>query len=335
MITNPIISFCIPTFNRVDWCCEALLSILNQNPTEEVEICVSINFSDSSYSSLINLVNSSNYANIIKLFEHKNEISLDENHHFVVNMANGTFVYLLGDDDILLPGSIYDLISLIKKSNPDLVVLNGNKINKDSKVIGQHFFLDSKEYLDAKDAFNDLRDKCTFGAVLTRKVFFKDNLFRTFYGTKHAYGIFWLSLFEKEVLFDCVKVIVPNFKCVSLRFAEKSYNSLEVNYKSIPLWFDLFAKFLPNKSYAAVVSEYRSFNMNITASIFFLENELKKGYNLKIIKEINEPLYFKLRYRIMMAYVLNGLRTSLLFPIFRSIIQSIKSLFYKKINLTP
>lgn len=330
MITNPIISFCIPTFNRVGWCCEALLSILNQNPPEEVEICVSINFGDSSYSSLINLVNSSNYANKIKLFEHKKEISLDENHHFVVNMANGTFVYLLGDDDILLPGSIYDLISLVNSANPDLVVLNGNKINKDAKVIGQHFFLNSKEYLDAKDAFNDLRDKCTFGAVLTRKVFFNDNLFHAFYGTKHAYGIFWLSIFEKEVLFDCVKVIVPNFKCVSLRFSEKSYNSLEVNYKNIPLWFDLFAKFLPNKSYAAVVSEFRTYNMNKTSSFFFLENQLRNGYDLKIIKAINEPLYFKLRYRIMMAYVLNRLRASFLFPIFRSIIHSIKSLFLHK-----
>jgi len=245
-------------------------------------------------------------------------------------MANGTFVYLLGDDDILLPGSINDLMSLIKKANPDLVVLNGNKINKDSKVIGQHFFLDSKEYRDAKDAFNDLRDKCTFGAVLTRKVFFKDDLFRAFYGTKHAYGIFWLSLFEKEVLFDCVKVIVPDFKCVSLRFAEKSYNSLEVNYKNIPLWFDLFAKFLPNNSYAPVVTEYRIFNMNLTSSIFYLENELKKGSDLKIIKAINEPLYYKLRYRIVMAYVLNGLRASFLYPIFRSMIQIIKILVLPK-----
>jgi len=106
------ISICIPTYNRASHLADCLNSIISCSlkSTLKFQVCVSDNHStDETYDVVRNAQSSLN------ILYHKNTRNLGRvrNYLNVVNMAEGEFIWLIGDDDLLMPYAIEALCKLI------------------------------------------------------------------------------------------------------------------------------------------------------------------------------------------------------------------------------
>lgn len=115
----PKLSICIPTYNRGNLLKKCLESIeISLKGHDWVEVCISDNASNDNTLSVIN--DFRERLPIIFLTNSKN-IGLSQNILHVISMANGDYIWLVGDDDYLLPNSL-DIINKIMhdKQNTDV-----------------------------------------------------------------------------------------------------------------------------------------------------------------------------------------------------------------------
>ena len=60
--------------------------------------------------------------------------SLDSNVNRAVELASGTYVWIFGDDDLVVPGVLKPLLTLLIKKQPDIVVLNSQSFQGDQII---------------------------------------------------------------------------------------------------------------------------------------------------------------------------------------------------------
>ncbi|MEK7618181.1 MAG: glycosyltransferase family 2 protein [Patescibacteria group bacterium] len=122
----PLLSICIPTFNRADCLKLCLLSIVSQFQDPEVPGSVEVVISDNNSSDNTFAVVEEFQKNYRFISYKKNDSNLgvDRNILQVVEMAHGQYVWLLGDDDALFPGAIKYLLSEIQKQKFKYCVVN-------------------------------------------------------------------------------------------------------------------------------------------------------------------------------------------------------------------
>ena len=112
------ISLCIPTFNRAKHLKNCLNSIISVSKTTKFnfQVCVSDNNSNDNTTQIVQEAKKQ-----IDIKYHKNSINLGIPRNFinVVNMAEGEFIWLVGDDDLVLDYSLIKLTNLIEQ-NPDV-----------------------------------------------------------------------------------------------------------------------------------------------------------------------------------------------------------------------
>lgn len=110
---RPIISICVPTFNRAA-CLENLLKNLAELRVahgDAVEICISNNHSSDNTSQVIE---SWCAKLVIKVITQSENIGASKNAFAVVKEATGKWVMILGDDDALIPSNFAKLMVLLK-----------------------------------------------------------------------------------------------------------------------------------------------------------------------------------------------------------------------------
>ena len=99
------LSICIPTYNRAQHLSNCLQSLISMRKPEgfQFEICISDNGSNDNTKEVVN-----NAKKEIRINYNRNESNLGIARNFlkVVSMAKGEFVWLIGDDDLLLPHSL-------------------------------------------------------------------------------------------------------------------------------------------------------------------------------------------------------------------------------------
>lgn len=108
----PVISICIPTYNRARLLSELLDSIIDQENVDDIEIVISDDASTEDKSSIENLY-SSRFKNY-KFISQKSNLGIDGNFLAVVAEATSPYIWLMGDDDRLEPGSIRRLLDAIE-----------------------------------------------------------------------------------------------------------------------------------------------------------------------------------------------------------------------------
>ncbi|MBT6226808.1 MAG: glycosyltransferase family 2 protein [Candidatus Scalindua sp.] len=106
------ISICIPTYNRAKFlknCINSIVSSISLSDFE-VQVCISDNCSTDQTEDVVRDAQS-----ILNIKYHKNSSNLGIPRNFinVVSMAEGDFIWLIGDDDLLMPNAIEALINLI------------------------------------------------------------------------------------------------------------------------------------------------------------------------------------------------------------------------------
>ena len=115
---KPTISLCIPTFNRAPLLREALERIGEQwaeDPQCSLELIVSDNASTDDTPQVLQEFAAKYTCFSLRVYRACTNQGPDANIYQAIKMAQGTFVYILSDDDILLPGALKKLFCLIHR----------------------------------------------------------------------------------------------------------------------------------------------------------------------------------------------------------------------------
>ena len=118
---TPRLSLCIPTYNRAALLTLALDAILPQIGPEEapqVEVLILDNASPDETPDVVAAAQRKWSHISLHCVRNAENLGPDGNFLKAIQMAHGTFVYLLSDDDILLPGAVKKLLEMIKQ-HPD------------------------------------------------------------------------------------------------------------------------------------------------------------------------------------------------------------------------
>ena len=115
---TPLLSLCVPTYNRAGLLDQALRAVLDQitpDMADLVEIVVLDNASPDGTPAVVTRVQADFPRLPLRALRHPQNIGPDANFYEAVKEAQGEYVYLLSDDDILLPGAVARLLSLIQE----------------------------------------------------------------------------------------------------------------------------------------------------------------------------------------------------------------------------
>lgn len=118
------ISICIPTYNRAKHLANCLQSIMlnTQSARADIQVCVSDNCSTDETECVVRRAQESL---AIKYQKNHSNLGRVRNYLNVVDMADGDFVWLVGDDDLLMPYALEKLSELINKhSDIDFFYIN-------------------------------------------------------------------------------------------------------------------------------------------------------------------------------------------------------------------
>lgn len=184
-MNKPLLSICIPTYNRAPYLKELLDSIVCQfNDPEiynQVEVIISDNASEDNTTEMVaeyqrkykNIRYSRNYENLGAV---KNGLILFE-------LQIGKYIWLIGDDDAVSSDSIKYLISKIEKNNYSAVLMNFDQGEYDNLKIKPYtnslHLKEDKEYADYRD-------------------FFKGEDFKNFHGINFLSALVYNSALLKE-----------------------------------------------------------------------------------------------------------------------------------------
>lgn len=112
----PLLSICIPTFNREVYLRECLKS-LKRSWVFDVEVVVSDNASTDGTLTVLE-----DYAHELPLRwqQQPTNLGFDRNCASVVSMARGRYCWLLGSDDCISIGALEQIMSLLRQHHPDI-----------------------------------------------------------------------------------------------------------------------------------------------------------------------------------------------------------------------
>lgn len=120
MKNNIKLTIAIPTYNRCNLLRQTLDSIIEQRG-EGVEIIVSDNASTDGTEEMMRKYREEHN---IRYFRNAENLGMDRNFLNCLQKAEGDYIHLLSDDDILLPGAIDKILFLIDTEQPDYINLN-------------------------------------------------------------------------------------------------------------------------------------------------------------------------------------------------------------------
>jgi len=131
------LSICIPTYNRGAFIGETLESIVSQ-ATDEVEIVVSDNAStDNTKEVICEFLRRFSRITYFKWAENQ---GADRNYLKVVELAQGNYCWLMGSDDVLVPGSVERILKEIE-SQHDIYLCNRTECDRSLQPLRNEFWL--------------------------------------------------------------------------------------------------------------------------------------------------------------------------------------------------
>ncbi len=106
---SPKISVCLPAYNRVEYAREAIKSVLSQT-YNDYELIIS---DDASTENIEGMVSSFNDKRL-KYFKQKVNLGFIKNWNFCLDKSRGSYIKILGDDDVLLPDCLEKSVRVLE-----------------------------------------------------------------------------------------------------------------------------------------------------------------------------------------------------------------------------
>ena len=279
------ISLCIPTFNRPKNLLNCLNSLLLQT-NSNFEVCISDNCSDDDIEKLIKP-----FADKIDIKFSKNEENLGAALNFlkVASMAKNEFIWFIGDDDLLMPNAIEDLLNLIKKNEEcDFFWVNSYHLNADYLNEHKHPFNTKNLPSNMKSLSNLKNDKkLMFFDLIKHEIAF-DYLLGVFVCVFRNEG--WkknLHVIDYEMIKD--KKSWSNFEntCFHIKIFCEAFKNSKSYFCSNPLSVNLFGVREWKNIYPLVeivripeaLDYYRSKGLNFFQYIYEKNYSLRNFFN--------------------------------------------------------
>ena len=123
---NPLLGICIPTYNRGRTLGEGINKLIELVAPYSIPIFISDNASVDDTQAILN------QAAIVypHIFYQRNgtNIGMDRNFEAALKMATTRYAWLLGDDDMIRPEALENILLILERENFDLLVLNGGHV---------------------------------------------------------------------------------------------------------------------------------------------------------------------------------------------------------------
>jgi glycosyltransferase involved in cell wall biosynthesis len=200
MRTNPVISFCVPTYNGAKYIEETLYSIIGQEGFALTEIIIN---DDNSSDETVSIVKEkfSAYTNI-RLYRNEYNLGMDGNFSKSTTYAHGDFIWFCGQDDILKQGTVKKFLEILKlHPNTNFVYFNYRFFSDDMKTQPQPpclklekdiFFKTAEEYFETLDS-----PPSFLPAGIIKASFWKSRNYSIFYKTHYVQMGAWLENLNK------------------------------------------------------------------------------------------------------------------------------------------
>lgn len=174
---NPRVSVMIPTFRRLDFLKQAVMSAINQVDFDDFEIVV-IDNEQSQDGIMENFIKELNFPRL-SLYRNEKNVGMIGNWNKCIQLAKANWLVILHDDDMMKPNALFNLV---KNINGDSLVASSTEIFglesrrsikkyvKDIIAIFSRFikFSSGKKVLDSYDIFVDC-PICASGALLNKQ----------------------------------------------------------------------------------------------------------------------------------------------------------------------
>ena len=151
--SQPLLSVCTPTYNRVNMLRVTLDSIFNQFEDESlknlVEVVVSDNASPDSTQNLV--AEYQKKFSQLKYFRNPENLGADLNIVNSVVKATGKYGWYLGDDDALPPGALKYACGVLEKFSPAVMGIKPAVFTDPTRVPGPEFTLKEKDPIVIED----------------------------------------------------------------------------------------------------------------------------------------------------------------------------------------
>ena len=128
----PLLTIAVPTYNRADCLRDLLASLLDQLSNEPcVELVISDNASTDTTCALIEEYRCHGLA--LRYLRNTVNQGMDGNFLQCFTQAQGQYVWVLGDDDFVPPGTVAKIIELLTEHNPDFLFLTPREFRGDPR----------------------------------------------------------------------------------------------------------------------------------------------------------------------------------------------------------
>lgn len=275
-----VLSLCFPTYNR-GWCIKEQIKRLQSCPLEiidKIEILISDNCSTDDTQEIVEHAISQGF--VCTYIRNETNLGMDGNFVSCFRKAKGKYVWLLGDDDIILINSLKKIVNQLDNSKEyGLLHLSMTK-----RLKGEDFIV----YDDKDQLCKDISYWFTFiSSNIVRAKYVKDVPFEKYMGTwftliplyllalhREAYNVIGtLQVFEagkdtkRNGGYNFFTVFVENFQNILYEHMEKGVLSLEsFNY----IKKDIFETFIRRHIYSLLLKNEKSeYNIDNAWSILF------------------------------------------------------------------
>jgi len=197
------LSICIGTYNRADYICETLDSILSQNLD-----CIEIIIVDGASTDRTNLLlkeYEKKYTNL-HYFRLPSKGGFDKDYSIAVDYAKGEYCWLFGDDDIVKPGSIYYILEQLKLQY-DLMIVNAEIRNTDLTKLLKNKCINLEhdkvyEKKDFQEFFTDTAAHSSFvGSIVIKRLIWNARNKKIYFGTLLVHvGVLFQSAYKGRLL---------------------------------------------------------------------------------------------------------------------------------------
>jgi glycosyltransferase involved in cell wall biosynthesis len=202
MKTLPLLSICIPAYNRPQWLKRALTSIttVNHEFSQEVEIIVSDDSSDPICGQIAQDI-LSNWQGKGKYVANRPRLGMAQNWNHSIELALGEYVVVLHDDDYLVADGVENLLKTIKTVREQYPVLlfGVQVVNEQQQVLKTQTFSEP-QYLSPRKALIALLSNSSFvrfpAIAIQRKVFDEVGYFDPQWGEPTDVDM-WIRLFSR------------------------------------------------------------------------------------------------------------------------------------------
>jgi glycosyltransferase involved in cell wall biosynthesis len=281
--TVPVLSICIPAYNRPEWLRRAVLSILTTATAQQAQIEIVVS-DDSTTPECQQVVHEliANWQGYWQYQLNSPSRGMAANWNHCLKMATGDYVLMLHDDDYLEIDAPSKIIQALRQNPSVLALLFGVNVVTSQGQIRKRQIIQSQQYLTPEVALTQLFINSSFirfpGIVLRKEVFEKVGYFDETIGgiadiqmwarICHEYGLLCMPIVTANYTVHASALTMKMFDVQTLRGLEKIFSSVESE-----LW-------LPTQTLEACKANY--FHQFILAGTA----RYLKAWNLKRAREV-------------------------------------------------